>query len=147
MITINKKTNYKDRVTPERVTELKENEVFVFGSNLAGIHGAGAAKDALKFGAEMGNGVAWSGQTYALPTKDKRLRTMPLHDIAFYLGGLCATIYNTQESIFLVTEIGCGLAGYTPDDIAPFFKPIMNCPNLYLPQRFWNVLLKEENEI
>lgn len=110
------------RTTPERVTSLAPDEVFVFGSNLAGRHGKGAARDALKFGAVKGKGEGHYGQTYAIPTKDWDMDPLPIEDIWFgvilFLG--CAASH--PELTFLVTPIGCGLAGYKPSQIAPMFK-------------------------
>lgn len=97
------------------------NRVFVFGSNLAGIHGAGAARDAYDhYGAIWGKGEGLQGQSYAIPTKDEKIRTLPLHLVAGYVERflVCARRSNL---IFFITRIGCGLAGYTDKDIAPMF--------------------------
>jgi hypothetical protein len=117
------------------ITSLKPNEVFVFGSNLAGIHGAGAALFAKEhFGAQQGVGLGPTGQSYAIPTKDERLQTLPLAEIQKYVWYFqnYASIHQTVR--FLVTPIGCGLAGYTPAQIAPLFK--MWQPNVILPEEF-----------
>jgi hypothetical protein len=110
------------RYTPENITELKDNEVFVFGSNQAGIHGAGAAKLALKWGAKMGRGDGLYGQTYAIPTKDDNIETLPLDIIGNYVLDFLRKARKLPYTTFLVTQIGCGLAGYSPKDIAPLFK-------------------------
>ena len=102
------------------ITELKDNEVFVFGSNEAGIHGAGAAKQALEeFGAEKGKGFGWFGQSYGIPTKDYNIRSLPLPTIEMYTGEFLRIAKTQPDITFLVTAIGCGLAGYKPKDIAP----------------------------
>lgn len=105
------------------ITELKENQIFVFGSNEAGIHGAGAAKTALeKFGARMYQGVGHFGQSFAIPTKNKKLRTLPLSEIKKYVDIFLMYVELHPEYEFLLTRIGCGLAGYSDNDIAPLFK-------------------------
>jgi hypothetical protein len=119
--------------TPNKITHLEPNEVFVFGSNEAGRHGQGAARDALKFGAQYGIGYGISGQTFAIPTKDAELRVLPLFRIRQYVKAFL-TYADFSESTFLVTPIGCGLAGYQPRDIAPFFR---GAPaNVIIPQSF-----------
>ena len=131
------------RTTPNNITELKDNEVFVFGSNEVGIHGAGAAALAYKkFGAEYLNGVGAMGKSYAIPTKDKKIETLSIGEIEHYVNQFIDHAVNWNDSIFLVTEIGCGLAGYYPEDIAPLFKEAINIENIYLPERFWNILKK-----
>ncbi len=113
--------------------------IFVFGSNLAGIHGAGAALYAFKNkGAIYGRGEGFQGQSYALPTKDYYIRTLPLTAIEQNVGSFirCAQDYMPGGIVrhgltFAVTKIGCGLAGYTEDQIKPLFK---NAPeNCILP--------------
>jgi hypothetical protein len=114
-----------------------ERRIFVFGSNKAGRHGKGAAKYALEHhGAIYGLGYAMQGNSYAIPTKDERLRTLPLEDIHRYVQGFIrfAKSPHGQELDFDVTPIGCGLAGYTPKDIAWMF---MGAPeNVHLPDEF-----------
>lgn len=104
-------------------------EIFVFGSNLAGRHGKGAALDARnKYGAVYGVGVGRTGNAYALPTKDFNLRVLPLSDIASYVHYFKAYATSNPELKFLVTKIGCGLAGYKEFQIAPMFKDApINC--------------------
>lgn len=103
------------------------NEIFVFGSNLAGIHGAGAAKVAVeKFGAKYGVGRGFKGQSWAIPTKSKDLRTLPLSEIYDYI--LEFVNYTQHVDLeFFVSRVGCGLAGYSDHRIAPFFKGAKNC--------------------
>jgi hypothetical protein len=108
-------------------------EIFVFGSNLRGRHGAGAAKVALdSYGAQEGCGVGKFGDSYAIPTKDRYLRTLSLEEIKPYVIQFLNYASNHPELIFNVTRIGCGLAGYKNEDISPMFK---NCPdNVILPK-------------
>lgn len=103
--------------------------IFVFGSNTAGIHGAGAARYAYTHeGAEGGVGVGLTGNSYALPTKDSRLRSLPLYIIKGYVQDLLDFATANPSMTFKVTRIGCGLAGYTDAEIAPMFKGApLNC--------------------
>lgn len=97
--------------------------IFVFGSNLAGAHGAGAAREALQsWGAMLGCGVGLAGNSYAIPTKDENIRTMPVERIAPYVADFVRFAADHPEMSFLVTAIGCGLAGRDPRDIAPMFS-------------------------
>ena len=121
--------------SPDFITELKPNQVFVFGSNLAGIHGAGAALQAIQFGAVRGVGVGLCGQTYAIPTKDKYINTLPLSGIRKYVDEFIRCALHSELE-FLVTPIGCGLAGYEPKDIAPMFKDCLDLDNVFLPKGF-----------
>lgn len=117
------------------------NDIFVFGSNLAGIHGAGSAHHARKFwGAIYGVGVGRQGDSYAIPTKDKFIMTLPLADIKRYVADFLTYAKNNPELQFNVVEIGCGLAGFTPDQIAPFFKGYSS--NVHLPLTFMKVLAR-----
>jgi len=96
--------------------------IFVFGSNLSGIHGAGAAKFALDHhGAKWGQGVGLQGNSYAIPTKDKNITTLPLTEIKMYVDHFLL-FAEDSDLTFQVTRIGCGLAGYTEKDIAPMFR-------------------------
>ena len=98
-------------------------EIMVFGSNEAGIHGAGAAKFAMRhFGAEYGKGIGHVGRSYAIPTKDKRIRTLSIGMIAGYVNDFIKYAKQHPELTFQVTQIGCGLAGYEASEIAPLFK-------------------------
>jgi len=126
-------------ITPDKITELKPNEVFVFGSNEVGIHGAGAAKLAHeKFGAKWGVGLGLEGKTYAIPTKDYNIKTLDLYRINLYVLYFKTDVKRHKDLNFLVTEIGCGLAGYEPKDIAPFFKDAPE--NVFLPKKFIDFL-------
>jgi hypothetical protein len=110
-------------------TQPQDGEVFVFGSNLAGIHGAGAAREAHRsYGAIMNRGMGLMGQSYAIPTKNERIQTIPLKDIAVYVKLFIAATEQHYNRQFFITRIGCGLAGYTDADIAPMFKnSLTNC--------------------
>jgi hypothetical protein len=97
--------------------------VWVFGSNLGGRHGAGAAKVArVNFRAEYGCGVGPTGSAYAIPTKDRGLSTLPLEYVKDHIVGFCHYARSYPNTFFFVTRIGCGLAGYEDKDIAPLFK-------------------------
>ena len=128
----------KNRTTPDNITELKDNEVFVFGSNLSGRHGRGAARTALKWGAKPGQARGLQGRTYGIPTKDKFIRrTLTIEEIEPFVIEFIEFAKQHQELTFLTTEIGCGLAGYKPKDIAYLFEEAVNVPNIFLPLKFW----------
>lgn len=119
------------------ITKLKKNQVFVFGSNLKGIHGKGAALDAYKkFGATWGRCHGLDGNTYGIPTKDENFQPLSIERIRKYVDNFIEDATNYPEMEFLVTEIGCGLAGYTPRDIAPLFEKAKNIKNIILPENF-----------
>lgn len=123
------------RIASDRIATLGENEIFVFGSNIQGSHGGGAAWYAYKtFGAEWGVGEGLTGRTYALPTMEGKASLQ--HAVEHFIA--CAKEH--PEQTFLVTAVGCGIAGYTPDEVAPLFKEATSLENVYLPQLFWNVL-------
>jgi len=111
------------------------NSVFVFGSNLAGRHGKGAALEAfLMYGAIYGQGEGLQGQSYGIPTKDGKLKTLPLDVIEQHVIKFISFAKKNSDKTFYVTAIGCGLAGYSPEDIAPFFKDAPT--NCVLPDSF-----------
>lgn len=117
------------------ILSLPDNSIFVFGSNLAGRHGKGAARDArIYFGAEPGVGVGLTGQCYAIPTKDRNLRTLSLKAIDQHVRRFRAYAAGNPNLTFYVTPIGCGLAGYEPDQIAPMFA--YSPSNVVLPEVF-----------
>lgn len=127
------------RISSSRITELKPDEIFVFGSNLEGLHGGGAAYLAYrKWGAIWGQGVGLQGQTYGIPT---------MHGgpdaIRPYVDEFIKFAQVHPELKFLVTEIGCGIAGFTPEEIAPLFTEAIPVENIYLPERFWHILEKK----
>ncbi|MBQ8461554.1 MAG: hypothetical protein IJ543_03945 [Bacteroidales bacterium] len=122
--------------TPERISELRADEVFVFGSNLAGMHGGGAAWVAFrKFGAEMGVGVGLSGQSYAIPTMQGGVET-----IKPYVDEFIAFAKEHPELFFYVTRIGCGIAGFRDKQIAPLFAEAIDVTNICLPETFVDYL-------
>ena len=124
------------RITPDDIIALKPNEIFVFGSNLKGYHAGGAARTALvKFGAVMGNGDGIQGQSYAIPTMQGGVET-----IKPYVDKFIDFVVNHPEKDFLVTRIGCGIAGFTASEIAPLFKEAVHIHNVWLPADFLRVL-------
>lgn len=132
------------RFTPNKITSLGRYEIFVFGSNEAGAHGAGAALLAYnKFGAHWGIGVGIQGQSYAIPTKDFNIKTLPLNKIQQYVNQFLEESKQYPYLTFLLTEIGCGLAGYTPKEIAPMFKGAAE--NIVLPEKFWNIIAQQSS--
>ena len=129
-------TSNMKRYTPERIAELKANEVFVFGSNLAGAHAGGAARVALdKFGAVWGQGVGIQGQSYAIPTMQGGVET-----IKPYVDDFFSFAKSHTELVFLVTRIGCGIAGFKDEEIAPLFADALHMDNIILPETFNKIL-------
>ena len=136
MDTVFSSISWEARMTPAYITSLKPNEIFVFGSNLAGNHAGGAARLAyVKWGAVWGQGVGLQGQTYAIPTMHGGVEA-----IRPYVEEFIRFAEAHPEQVFLVTEIGCGIAGFTPDEIAPLFAAAVPVQNVFLPERFWEVL-------
>lgn len=128
----------KRRVSPQWITTLADDEVFVFGSNLEGLHGGGAALLAYeRFGAIWGQGTGLQGKSYGIPTMHGGIDA-----IAPYVDEFIAFAREHRELKFLVTEIGCGIAGFTVEEMAPLFKDAMDEENIYLPQRFIRILEK-----
>lgn len=128
-----------DRVTPDFITDLRDNEIFVFGSNLDGHHGGGAARTAKeKFGAVWGQGSGLQGQSYGIPTMHGGV-----DDIKPYVDEFIAFAIENPELTFLVTRVGCGIAGFQDDEMAPLFKKAMEVENIWLPQSFIDVLTEE----
>ena len=136
------------RFTPQNITELKDNEVFVFGSNSCGFNVGGAARVAQEFyGAEWGNAVGLKGQSYAIPTlrfsntdlgySDK----LPLEEIGNHIKDYVAFAWKNQELIFLTTLIGCGIAGFTIEEIGNLFVGIDLPDNLILPIEFEKIIM------
>ena len=114
----------------EFITELQPGEIFVFGSNLQGMHGGGAARVAYRnFGAIMGKGVGLQGQSYAIPTMQGGVET-----IRPYVDEFIAFAKEHPELTFLVTRIGCGIAGFTDEEIAPLFAEAQSVDNIVPPE-------------
>lgn len=129
---VNKRYGY----TPDHINSLLPDEVFVFGSNLDGYHGAGAARLAMdKFGAIYGQGVGLQGQSYAIPTMQGGVET-----IVPYVDEFIAFAKQHPDKFFLVTRIGCGIAGFTDQQMAPLFKDALELENVALPRSFVEVL-------
>ena len=123
---------YSRRYTPDKITELKENEIFVFGSNLQGFHGGGAAKIAYRsFGAEWGKGIGLYGKSYAIPTMQGGVET-----IRPYVDEFIQFAIENPHLVFLVTRIGCGIAGFRDEEIAPLFIDAIDVGNIILPKEF-----------
>lgn len=132
---IRKVYNYK-RYTPERINHLKDNEIFVFGSNLSGSHGGGAAAAAVRyFGAIWGQGVGMQGQSYAIPTMHGGVEA-----IKPYVDEFIEYARQHQELTFLVTRIGCGIAGFKDEQMAPLFKDCLTLENVVLPKSFCDII-------
>lgn len=137
---------YLARSTPDMIDRLEGSEIFVFGSNTGGRHGAGAAKTAMKWGAVYGQGEGLQGHTYGIPTVNKTITSkLPIQVIERYVTNFIDFAKTQPHMKFLVTEIGCGLAGFDVKDIAPLFKGAIDISNIYLPRRFWRILEKEKN--
>lgn len=125
------------RYTPENITKLQPNEVFVFGSNESGSHGGGAAKLAMKWGAKWGKPEGHYGQTYAIPTKTFHAgKTLSLSRIGGYVDNFIAYAKSHSELTFIVTKIGCGLAGLTTEQVKPLFEKAIGIENIVLPKEF-----------
>lgn len=124
------------RIIPSVIYSLAPNEIFVFGSNALGMHHAGAARVAYnEFGAEWGNGEGLQGQSYSIPTMEGE------HNTKLAIMRFTQYAKEHPELKFLVTPVGCGIAGYTPEEIAPMFKDAAYLENVYLPISFWKVLM------
>lgn len=122
----------RPQYTPDIITELQPDEVFVFGSNLRGLHFGGAAAVARrKFGARWGRGEGLQGQSYAIPTMQGGIDT-----IAPYVDRFIDYARTHPELTFYVTRIGCGIAGFRDADIAPLFRAALPLPNVILPRSF-----------
>ena len=127
---------YDRMYTPDRISSLKKHEVFVFGSNLAGMHAGGAARLAAdRFGAVWGQGVGLQGQSYAIPTMQGGVET-----IRPYVDEFISFALDHPELTFYVTRIGCGIAGFAAKDIAPLFSKAMEVVNVILPEDFVKVI-------
>ena len=131
------------RFTPDNIKELAPDEIFVFGSNLAGHHGGGAARVALdRFGAQWGQGEGIQGQSYAFPTMQGGVET-----IKPYVDRFLDLAYEWDQNTFLVTRIGCGIAGFTPEQIAPLFDRALDMYNVVLPRDFYDILIARRKRL
>ena len=130
--------NTTKQPTPDHIDSLEPNQIFVFGSNLAGQHAGGAAWAAFnKFGAVWGQGVGLQGQSYAIPTMQG-----PVSTIKPYVDEFIQFAAQHPEYEFLVTRIGCGIAGFKDEEIAPLFKAAADMPNVRLPKEFAEILAR-----
>lgn len=142
----------KTKFTPDNITELKDNEVFVFGSNVQGEHVGGAAWAAFqKFGAKMGEGFGHNGKSYAIPTcirlngTDGKRYTKPFEyvsQIEPYIEAFINEAMYSKHITYYVTKIGCGIAGFKVEEIAELFRPCLDMENVILPKEFVDYLMK-----
>ncbi len=124
------------RYTPDKIETLGEDEMFVFGSNLEGMHCGGAAWTAVrKFGAVIGQGVGPQGKSYAIPTMFKSVE-----EIRPYVDEFLRLADEWDQTTFYVTRIGCGIAGFTDEEIAPLFESAIDSYNVVLPKTFVDVI-------
>lgn len=128
-------------ITDDNITSLKEGEIFVFGSNESGRHGKGAAKTAMKWGAIYGQAEGLQGRTYGIPTVNASIsNNLKPTKIKLYVDRFIVFAKEHPELKFLVTQIGCGLAGMSHKQIAPLFKDAVGIPNISLPRKFIRIL-------
>lgn len=127
----------EDRITPENITTLQPNEIFVFGSSISGDHAGGAARYAVEhFGATPGTAKGIQGQSYAIPTTN-----VALNEIGHEVDEFIRYAMKHKDLKFLVTRIGCGNAGYNVQEIAHLFTTAYKATNISLPREFWEVIL------
>ena len=139
---MDKETWMNEHSSAEKIERLEPNEVFVFGSNLQGHHGGGAAFAAYKkFNAKWGVGVGMTGQCYAIPTMQGGVET-----IKPYVDDFIEFAKQNTDKVFLVTRIGCGISGFVDEEIAPLFKDAVNLDNVKLPKTFYTCLLDDTQE-
>lgn len=129
------------KYTPENITSLAPNQVFVFGANERGVHGAGAAKTALRWGAKMGS-YGPMGSTYGIPSKDEKIETLPISKIKKHVYDFLIYARLNKDKEFLVTKIGCGLAGLKEEEVAPLFQDVIDqeMTHVILPESFHKYL-------
>ncbi|MDE5772945.1 MAG: hypothetical protein K2H86_00630 [Muribaculaceae bacterium] len=124
------------KYTPDNIEKLDQDEIFVFGSNLAGHHAGGAARVAReRFGAIEGQGVGLQGSSYAIPTMQGGVET-----IKPYVDDFTDFAYECDQNTFYVTRIGCGIAGFTDEEIAPLFRRARHLYNVRLPKSFVEII-------
>jgi len=133
------KVNNQMKISSSRIDKLNSDEIFVFGSNLEGMHAGGAARIAAdKFGAIWGQSVGLQGKCYAIPTMHGGVDA-----IKPYVDEFITFAKANPQFKFLVTRIGCGIAGFTDKQIAPLFTEALKVENIYLPQSFVNELIEK----
>lgn len=126
------------KYTPDNITTLDQDDIFVFGSNLEGRHLGGAARTAVeKFGAIPGQGEGFQGQSYAIPTMQGGIET-----IKPYVDRFIEVARECDQNTFYVTRIGCGIAGFTDEEIAPLFDEALDLYNVRLPKSFADIILR-----
>ncbi|MDO6994298.1 hypothetical protein Q5M87_09795 [Brachyspira innocens] len=129
------------RISSYNITKLEDNEVFVFGSNTQGAHGGGAARFAMNFGAVYGQAFGLQGKTFAIPTVDyTKSGKMKVSEIKKYVDKFLDFTLNHKDKKILVTEIGCGIAGFKVEEMAELFRASLEYDNVYLPKRFYDYL-------
>lgn len=129
------------RITSSHITHLTKGHIFVFGSNENGNHAGGAAAIAWShFGAKTGVGFGPTGQSFAIPTLAWDMSQLPLRVVGFYVRRFIKYARQHPNQTFLVTPIGCGIAGFTEEQIAPLFKGARRTKNIHLPKSFWAIL-------
>lgn len=130
------------KFTPENITSLEPDDIFVFGSNLQGNHAGGAAKVAReRFGAVMGQGVGYQGQSYAIPTMQGGVET-----IKPYVDQFIDFARECDQNTFYITRIGCGIAGFTDEEIAPLFDEAYDLYNVRLPESFARIIKRNREK-
>ena len=131
----------KNRTTDDNIQALSKDEIFVFGSNESGRHGKGAAKTAMKWGAVYRQAEGLQGRTYGLPTVDSSVRnTLTIPKIKVYVDRFIEFAKANPDLTFLVTEVGCGLAGHSTKKVGPLFEAAKDVENIHLPRKFWRQL-------
>lgn len=131
------------RFTPEKIEKLGPEEIFVFGSNIAGQHMGGAARTAMEhFGAKWGVGEGIQGQSYAIPTMQGGVDT-----IRTYVDRFLDLADEWDQNTFLVTRIGCGIAGFSPEQIAPLFDRALDMYNVVLPKDFFDIIVARRKRL
>ena len=134
---MSKNRTEQPNIASSKIDVLEKDEIFVFGSNLAGHHKGGAARAAnMKFGAEWGVGVGLTGHAYAIPTMQGGVGT-----IKPYVDEFIEFAKAHSELKFLVTRIGCGIAGFKDEQIAPLFQKALSVFNIYLPKEFYDIIV------
>lgn len=129
-------TPLNKQYTPDRITTLGPNDIFVFGSNLHGRHAGGAARIALnRFGAILGQGIGLQGNSYAIPTMQGGVET-----IKPYVDEFISFAKGHTDLTFYVTKIGCGIAGFSFEEIAPLFADALSISNIRLPEEFVEII-------